>query len=149
MLTYFDFVYASQNARFQYPFINLALVPEFGTSFSLPDQVGYLRAAEIILLGHPFDANQALSMGLVTKVLPDAEVQATAEKVAKELAQKPLAALKASKQLLRRQIRARVAQAVQDELVEFSEKVRSADAREALTAFFEKRAPRFNIGDSA
>src|SRR5258708_25712754 len=84
-------VYASQNARFQYPFINLALVPEFGTSFSLPDQVGYLRAAEIVLLGHPFDASSALSMGLVTKVLPDAEVLATAEKVAQELAQKPLA----------------------------------------------------------
>jgi enoyl-CoA hydratase/carnithine racemase len=90
MLTYFDFVYASQNARFQYPFINLALVPEFGTSFSLPDQVGYLRAAEIVLLGHSFDASSALSMGLVTKVLPDAEVLATAEKVVQELAQKPI-----------------------------------------------------------
>ena len=143
MLTYFDFVYASENAKFQYPFINLALVPEFGTSFSLPDQVGYLRAAEIILLGHPFDASTALSMGLVTKVLPDAEVFAMAEKVAKELAQKPLDALKASKQLLRRQTRPRVAQAVQDEMVEFSERVRSADAREALTAFIEKRAPQF------
>jgi enoyl-CoA hydratase/carnithine racemase len=149
MLTYFDFVYASQNARFQYPFINLALVPEFGTSFSLPDQVGYLRAAEIILLGHPFDANQALSMGLVTKVLPDAEVLATAEKVAQELAQKPLVALKASKQLLRRQVRPRVEQATHDEMVEFSERVRSADTREALTAFFEKRPPHFNTGDTA
>jgi len=71
MLTYFDFVYASQNTRFQYPFINLAVVPEFGTSFSLPDQVGYLRAAEIVLLGHPLDASVALSMGLVTKVVPE------------------------------------------------------------------------------
>ncbi len=150
MLTYFDFVYASQNARFQYPFINLALVPEFGTSFSLPDQVGYLRAAEIVLLGHPFDdASSALTMGLVTKVLPDAEVLATAEKVAQELAQKPLAALKASKQLLRRQVRPRVEQATQDEMMEFSERVRSADAREALTAFFEKRPPRFNPGETA
>jgi enoyl-CoA hydratase/carnithine racemase len=105
MLTYFDFVCASQNARIQYPFINLALVPEFGTSFPLPDQVGYLRAAEIVLLGHPFDASAALTMGLVTKVLPDVEVLATAERVAQELAQKPLAALKASKQLLRRQTR--------------------------------------------
>ena len=148
MLTYFDFVYASQNARFQYPFINLALVPEFGTSFSLPDQVGYLRAAEIVLLGHPFDANQALGMGLVTKVLPDAEVLAIAEKVAQELAQKPSAALKASKQLLRRQVRPRVEQATQDEMVEFSERVRSADAREALTAFFEKRPPRFNSSET-
>ena len=149
MLTYFDFVVAGQSARFQYPFINLALVPEFGTSFSLPDQVGYLRAAEIVLLGHPFDASAALNMGLVTKVLPDAEVLATAEKVAQELAQKPLAALKASKRLLRCQVRPRVEQATQDELVEFSERVRSADAHEALTAFFEKRPPRFNSSNTA
>jgi enoyl-CoA hydratase/carnithine racemase len=148
MLTYFDFVYASQNARFQYPFINLALVPEFGTSFSLPDQVGYLRAAEIVLLGHPFDASTALSLGLVTKVLPDAEVLATAEKTTQELAQKPLAALKASKRLLRSQFRPCVEQATQDEMLEFSERVRSADAREALTAFFEKRRPRFNTGET-
>jgi enoyl-CoA hydratase/carnithine racemase len=149
MLTYFDFVYASQNARFQYPFINLALVPEFGTSFSLPDQVGYLRAAEIVLLGHPFDASTALSMGLVTKVFPNVEVLAAAEKIAQELAQKPLAALKASKQLLRRQVRPRVAQATQDEMMEFSKRVRSADAREALIAFFEKRPPRFNSSETA
>jgi hypothetical protein len=102
---------SSTPARFQYPFINLGLVPEFGTSFSLPDQVGYLRAAEMVLLGHPFDASSALSMGLVTKVLPNAEVFAGAERVAQELAQKPLAALKASKQLLRRQVRSRVEQA--------------------------------------
>ena len=149
MLTYFDFVYASQTARFQYPFINLALVPEFGTSFSLPDQVGYLGAAEIVLLGHPFDASTALSLGLVTRVLPDSEVLATAEKTARELAQKPLAALKASKQLLRSQFRPRIEQATQDEMVEFSERVRSADAREALTAFFEKRSPHFITGETA
>src|SRR6266851_6678868 len=57
MLTYFDFVYASQNARFQYPFINLALVPEFGTSFSLPDQLATfarLRSSSSgILSTHP------------------------------------------------------------------------------------------------
>jgi enoyl-CoA hydratase/carnithine racemase len=148
MLTYFDFVYASQNARFQYPFINLALVPEFGISFSLPDQVGYLCAAEIVLLGHPFDAATALNLGLVTKVLPDAEVLATAEKIAQELAQKPVAALKASKQLLRGQFRPRIEQATQDEMVEFAQRVRSADAREAVTAFFDKRQPRFNSSET-
>jgi enoyl-CoA hydratase/carnithine racemase len=115
----------------------------------LPDQVGHLRAAEIVLLGHAFDASSALSMGLVTAVLPDTEVLTTAEKIAQELAQKPLAALQASKQLLRRQGRPRVAQATQDEMVEFSERVRSADAREALTAFFEKRPPHFNRSGTA
>ena len=68
--------------------------------------------------------------------------------LAQELAQKPLAALKASKELLRRQVRPRIEQATQDEMVEFSERVRSADAREAVTAFFEKRPPRFNSGET-
>jgi enoyl-CoA hydratase/carnithine racemase len=76
-------------------------------------------------------------------------VLAVAEQVAQELAQKPLAALQASTQLLRRQVRPRVAQATLDELVEFSERVRSADAREALTAFFEKRNPHFNTDEIA
>src|SRR5580704_358905 len=51
ILTHFDFVYAAESARFQVPFINLALVPEFGSSFLLPRQIGYLQAAELILLG--------------------------------------------------------------------------------------------------
>lgn len=148
MLTYCDFVYAGESSRFQYPFINLAVVPEFGTSFSLPEQVGYLRAAEIILLGHPFDAASAQSMGLVTKILPDSEVFDAAVRTSNELAQKSAGALRASKQLMRRQIRPHVEQAVQAELVEFSEKVRSAEAREAFTAFFEKRTPRFNTSTS-
>lgn len=149
MLTYFDFVYAGESAKFQYPFINLALVPEFGTSFSLPDQIGYLRAAEIVLLGHPFDAATALNLGLVTKVLPDPEVLPSAEKISQELAAKPSAALIASKQLLRSPFRPRVERAMKDEMVSFSERVRSGDAREALTAFFEKRSPRFNSVDKA
>src|ERR1700756_4291702 len=56
MLTHCDFVYAGESAKFQMPFINLALVPEFGTSVSLPDRIGHLRAAELILLGQPFNA---------------------------------------------------------------------------------------------
>jgi enoyl-CoA hydratase/carnithine racemase len=51
ILTHLDFVYAAESARFQIPFINLALVPEFGSSFLLPRQIGYLQAAELILLG--------------------------------------------------------------------------------------------------
>jgi len=149
MLTYCDFVYAGDTAKFQYPFINLALVPEFGTSFSLVDQVGYLRAAEIVLLGHPFSAQQALAMGLVTTVVADGDVFEAALKTARELVQKPANALAACKQLMRSHTGARLDQAIQMELQEFSAKVRSDDAREAIAAFFEKRPPRFNVGGPA
>src|SRR6202140_2591109 len=54
MLMHCDFVYAGESARFQMPFINLGLVPEFGTTCSVPLRLGYLRAAELILLGVPF-----------------------------------------------------------------------------------------------
>jgi enoyl-CoA hydratase/carnithine racemase len=60
MLTHCDFVYAGQSAKFQMPFINLALVPEFGSSCSVPARIGHIRAAELILLGLPFDAKRAV-----------------------------------------------------------------------------------------
>ena len=72
MLTHCDFVYAGESAKFQLPFINLGLVPEFGSSFSLPARVGHLRAAELFLLGEPFNAVRAAELGLVTRVVPDA-----------------------------------------------------------------------------
>src|ERR1700758_3649228 len=69
MLTHFDFVYAAEHTRFQMPFVNLALVPELGTSYWLPAQIGYLMAAELVLLGVPFDARRAAELGLVTRVV--------------------------------------------------------------------------------
>src|SRR6202161_4806074 len=71
MLTHCDFVYAGESAKFQMPFINLALVPEFGSSWSIPARIGYLRAAELIQLGQRFDAQRAAELGLVTRVVPD------------------------------------------------------------------------------
>ena len=59
MLTHCDFVYAGESAKFQMPFINLAVVPEFGSSCSVPARIGHIRAAELILLGLPFDAKRA------------------------------------------------------------------------------------------
>ena len=94
MLGHFDFVYAAEKTKFQIPFINLALVPEFGSSFLLPRQIGYLQAAELIMLGIPFTAARASELGLVTSVVPDADVLAKATETAQTLAQKPLSCLK-------------------------------------------------------
>ena len=143
MLAYCDFVYAGENARFQLPFVNLGLVPEFGSSFLLPLRLGYIHAAELILLGQPFDASQAAALGLVTWVVPDREVLTTANEVAQRLAEKPAGALRACKSLMTRPVRAQLQEAVRAEAQEFAARVRSADAREAFTAFFEKRRPDF------
>ena len=143
MLTHCDFVYAGESAKFQMPFINLALVPEFGASCTVPARIGYLRAAELILLGMPFDANRAEELGLVTRVVPDQNLLATATETAQKLADKPTDALAACKRLMKRSTREQLEQAVKFENEEFSARVRSAEAKEAFTAFLEKRRPAF------
>src|SRR2546427_9081853 len=105
MLTHCDFVVAGENAKFQLPFVNLALVPEFGSSFSLPARAGYLRAAELILTGQTFDARRAVELGLMTQVVPNQELLATATDTAQKLAQKAPAALQACKRLMKQSMR--------------------------------------------
>src|SRR5205809_4786434 len=97
MLTHCDFVFAGESAKFRMPFVNLALVPEFGTSYTVPARSGYLRAAELILLGLPFDSKRAADLGLVTRVLADEKLLETATQTARALAVKPPAALQSCK----------------------------------------------------
>jgi enoyl-CoA hydratase/carnithine racemase len=139
MLPHFDFVYAGESAEFQMPFVNLALVPEFAASYSVPAQLGYLAAAELILLGRPFDARRALDLGFVTGVVSDDAVLPTARETAERLAKQPAGALQASKRLLKRSLREPLEAAAKAEAQEFTSRVRSAEAREAFTAFLEKR----------
>ena len=143
MLTHCDFVYAAESAKFQMPFINLAVVPEFGSSCSVPARIGHLRAAELILLGAPFDAKRAAELGLVTQVLSDKDVLARATETAGKLAAKPAAALQASKRLMKKPFIDQIKAAMKAENEEFSAQVRSDDAKEAFTAFLEKRKPDF------
>jgi enoyl-CoA hydratase/carnithine racemase len=141
MLAHCDFVYAGENAKFQLPFVNLALVPEFGSSYLLPLRFGYTRAAELVLLGRSFDASRAAELGLVTQVVPDQNLLAIATDTARALAEKPAAAVQVSKRLMKRAFREQLEQAVKLENELFAERVRSDDAREAFTAFFASRKP--------
>jgi enoyl-CoA hydratase/carnithine racemase len=143
MLTHCDFVYAGETARFQMPFINLGLVPEFGSSFSVPARTGHLRAAELVLLGEPFDARRALELGLVTRVVPDKDLMATATATAQKLAAKPVGALRACKGLIKQSSIGQLKEAVKVENRVFAERLRSAEAKEAFSAFLEKRPPNF------
>jgi len=143
MLTNCDFVYAGESANFQMQYINLALVPVFGTTFSLPARLGYLRAAELILLGQSFDAKRAAELGLVTRVVSDKKLLSTATEIAQKLAEMPAGALQACKRLMKQSSHEQVEQAMKNENEELSKRFYSADAKEALNAFLEMRPPNF------
>ena len=139
MLAHCDFVYAGESAKFQLPFVNLALVPEFGSSYLLPLRFGQVRAAELILLGQPFGASRAAELGLVTQVVPDQQLLAIATETARRLAEKPAAAVQACKRLLKQAFRQQLEQAVKFENEEFAVRVHSDEATEVFRAFFAKR----------
>ncbi|HEY0105154.1 MAG TPA: enoyl-CoA hydratase [Rhizomicrobium sp.] len=143
MLTHCDFVVAGESAKFQLPFVNLGLVPEFGSSFSLPARIGHLRAAELVLLGEMFGAARAMELGLVTRVVPDATLLETAAAIARKLAARPAGALQACKRLIKQSSIGGLREAMDTENREFIARLQSAEAKEALRAFVEKRAPDF------
>jgi enoyl-CoA hydratase/carnithine racemase len=138
-LTHCDFVYAAENTKFQMPFIDLAVLPEFGLSWSIPARIGHVRAAELILLGVPFDAPRAVELGFVTHVVPEQNLIATATETARKLAAKPAQALEASKRLMKLPFREQIKAAMEAENREFSARVRSEEAREVFRTFLEKR----------
>lgn len=144
MLLHCDLVYAGESAVFAMPFVNLGLCPEAGSSLLLPSIAGHARAAEILMLGEPFGAVQAAACGMLSAVLPDAEVLAHATAQARKLASKPAAAVRLTKQLMRRCTQAQVADAIREESEQFQCRLESPEAKEAFSAFLEKRKPDFS-----
>lgn len=141
LLFHCDLVYAGDNAAFSMPFVNLGVCPEAGSSLLAPQRMGYGRAAEALLLGEPFGVEAALEMGLVARIVPPTEANALAQRQAVKLASKPTKALMAAKQLMKQG----QAELLQQRLVQegeiFGDLVREPAAREAFSAFLEKRAP--------
>jgi enoyl-CoA hydratase/carnithine racemase len=144
LLLHCDLVYASERTKLRAPFVDLGLVPEAASSLLLPRLFGYQRAAEILLLGETIDAKRAYELGLVNAVVPAAELGAKALDACQKLAAKPPMALKLTKQLLKDPGHATVAERIRHEAVFFGKQLVSAEVKEAITAFFEKRAPDFS-----
>lgn len=147
LLLHCDLVYATPDARFHMPFVDLGLVPEFGSSVLVPALAGHRRAAELLLLGKPFDAQTALAIGLINAIVSADELLATAEAAAQALAAKPAAAVRLSKKLMRSGLGPAVEAAVHEEGRLFAERLLSPEAKEAFTAFLEKRKPDFTRFD--
>ena len=144
MLLHCDLVYAGDNAAFSMPFVNLGLCPEAASSFLLPKMLGYHRAAEALLLGEPFMAEAALEVGLVNRVLPPTEANNYAQAQARKLAAKPISALVETKRLMKKGQQQEVAQQMADEGASFRRMLGEPAAKEAFTAFMEKRKPDFS-----
>ena len=144
LLFHCDLVYAGDNAAFAMPFVNLGLCPEAGSSLLAPRLMGHARASEALLLGEPFQAEAALEMGLVNRIVPPTEVNALAQRQAAKLAGKPMSSLLETKRLLKqtqaRDIQVRMA----EEASSFGRMLQEPAAKEAFTAFMEKRAPDFS-----
>lgn len=139
-LLHADLVYAAESARFQLPFINLGLVPEFGATFLLPRLLGNVRASELLLLGEVFGSSEAKEMGLVNAIFPDPEILAQAREKARALAGKPASALGATKRLLRAPYRDLLLQSVADEGMAFAEQLATPEFAEAAQAFFKRKS---------
>jgi enoyl-CoA hydratase/carnithine racemase len=143
MLLHCDLVFATAGARFQLPFVPLGLVPEFGSTFLLPLLAGYQRAAELFLLGQPFTAEQAKEAGIVNAVLADDRLMAHAEGIVQQLAALPPESIRLTKRLLKA-TQAAVEARIAEETRLFTERLGSPEAKEAMSAFLQKRKPDFS-----
>ena len=144
LLFHCDLVYAGDNAAFSMPCVNLGLCPEAGSSLLVPQMMGYHRAAEALLLGDPFMAEAALEVGLVNRVVPPLECGNFAQAQASKLAAKPITALIETKRLMKQGQSQQVRQQMADEAQSFGRMLVAPAAREAFTAFMERRKPDFS-----
>jgi enoyl-CoA hydratase/carnithine racemase len=143
MLMHCDLVYAADNAKLSMPFVQLGLCPELASSLMLPQIAGYQRAAEKLMLGEPFSAQEAHEMGLVNKVLPLDQLESHARAQAAKLAALPAASLRVTKQLMRGDQMPAIEAKMEKEIRHFAAMLVAPEAKEAFAAFFEKRRPDF------
>jgi len=144
LLLHCDLVFAGVNARFILPFASLGVLPEFASSYVLPRLAGHHRAAEMLLLGEPFDAQRALAAGFVNRVLPAAETLPAARAAADRICALPEKSIRLTRALLRAGDREAIAARAAEEGAHFGRMLGEPAAREAMAAFMEKRKPDFS-----
>lgn len=143
ILLHCDLVYAADNAKLMMPFVNLGIVPEAASTAILPLLLGHQRAAELLMLGSPISAQRAYELGMVNSVVAPGALLPTSMNAAQTLAEKPAAALRATKALMKKAGAAEVERALHEEVEIITERLTSPETREALTAFLQKRKPDF------
>jgi enoyl-CoA hydratase/carnithine racemase len=132
LLLHVDVVVAAESAKFKTAFVDLGLVPEAASTVTMPLHLGARKATDLLLLGEVISGNDARECGLVNRIVDDGQALSEALALAKNLANKPREALRASKRLIRAPWREQIEQALKREREVFSERLRSEDCRAAL-----------------
>jgi 2-(1,2-epoxy-1,2-dihydrophenyl)acetyl-CoA isomerase len=138
-----DLVVAAESAYFLLAFVNIGLVPDGGSSVLVPERIGMARAAEMAMLGERVPAAQALEWGLINRVVDDASLREQAGALAERLAAGPTRSYAGSKRQLNAWRLARMAEQLELEATIQQELAGSLDFQEGVSAFVEKRPPRF------
>lgn len=144
MLMHCDIVYLAENAVLRLPFTDLAAVPEYAASLILPRLAGHQRSSELMLLAEKFDAEKAREIGLANQVVPVTELFHQAEQTALKLAAKAPASLRHTKKLLKAELITEIEEVIDTELDYFAKALQSAESKEAVSAFIQKRKPDFS-----
>ena len=139
-----DIRLASEAASIGLTFLRVGLHPDWGGSFFLPKLVGYGLAAEAVLTGGMINAERGERLGIFNRVVPAAELDTTARGMAGQIAAAPRAVVSAAKRTLRQSLHSSLDDILEAEVIAQLDAFRSADFREGITAFLEKRTPRFN-----
>ena len=138
-----DLVVAAESARFNQAFIKIGLTPDCGSTFVLPRLIGWKRAAELMFTGDLISAPQAQEMGLINSVVPDAELMDRTLSLAERLAAAPTAAIARIKKLLEASATNDCRSQLELEREAQLESGKTQDFIEGVSAFLEKRPPRF------
>lgn len=143
MLLHCDLVLVTARSRLRLPFVNLGIVPEAGSTLLLPKIMGHARAAELVLLGDFFDGNRAIDLGIANHMSAPETLHDDVMELAHRLASQPPRAMRETKRLLRGDTD-HLQAVIEEEIRIFSAQLQSAEAKEAFTAFMEKRKPDFS-----
>lgn len=150
MLLHCDLVYAAGNARFQFPFVNLALCPEGGCSNLLPRVAGRRQASELLLLGEAFGPERAQEAGIVNSIVPMGELMDKVMEMANKLAAQPQQAVAITKHLMKlsESEEQDALQAMNLEALHLADMATSLPARERIVAFLAGRTAPSPIGEA-
>ena len=138
-----DFIYAAETARFALTEVTLGIIPGAGGTQTLARAVGERRAKEIILSGQPFGAAEAERWGMVSRVMPSAELVAAALATAETIARNAPISVRQAKQAISRGMNMSLWDGLAMEIEAYYRTVPTEDRREGIASFNEKRAPRF------